>query len=119
MRRFVLLAVMAAWAMVGTGALWAGTNVWTSLGQDGIVSALAIDPRNPGTVYAATSAGLFKSADEGATWRAVNPGPPCCILILVINPQNPSTLYSVTRVTGLSPDSRVLRARMGEPTGVR
>jgi photosystem II stability/assembly factor-like uncharacterized protein len=105
MRRFVLLAVMA-WAMVGSGALWAGTNVWTRLGSAGRpVTALAIDPQNPDTVYAATDAGLFKSADRGAGWSAVNPGPPCCILTLVIHPQDPNTLYAVTRL-----DGRVLKS---------
>ena len=103
--RFVLLAVMAAWAMVGSGALWAGTNVWTSLGPvGGPVTAIAIDPQNSGTVYAATGTGLFKSGDSGASWSALNPGPPCCISTLVIDPQTPGTIYGVTR------DSDVLKS---------
>jgi photosystem II stability/assembly factor-like uncharacterized protein len=106
MRRFVPLA---AWAIVGTSAVWAGAKVWTRLGpKGGPVTALAIDPQNPGTVYAVTDAGLFKSADEGADWSAVNPGPPCCILALVIHPQDPNTLYAVTRL-----DGRVLKSTDG------
>src|SRR5215470_5483588 len=97
MSRFVLLAVMAAWTMVGTGALRAGTNVWTSLGPaGGPVTAIAIDPQNSGTVYAATGAGLFQSGDSGASWSALKPGPPCCVSTLVIDPQTPSTIYAVT-----------------------
>src|SRR5438876_10730997 len=105
MSRFVLLAVMGAWAMVGTGALWAGANVWTSLGPaSGPVTAIAIDPQNSGTVYAATGAGLFKSGDSGASWSALNPGPPCCISTLVIDPQTPGAIY------GLSSDRKILKS---------
>ena len=108
MGRFVLLAVMAAWAMVGIGALRAGTNVWTSLRPaSGPVTAIAIDPQNSGAVYAATGAGLFKSGDRGASWSALNPGPPCCISTLVIDPQTPGTIY------GLSSDRKILKSTDG------
>ncbi|HTM51659.1 MAG TPA: hypothetical protein VL285_23350 [Bryobacteraceae bacterium] len=97
MTRFVLLPVMAAWAMLGAGALRAGANVWTSLGpQGGTVTAIAIDPQNSGAVYAASGARLFKSGNSGASWSALDPGPPCCIATLMIDPQTQSTLYAVT-----------------------
>ena len=74
MSRFVVLAVMAAWAMAGTGALLAGTNVWTSLGPaSGPVTAIAIDPQNSGTVYAATGVGLLQSGDSGVLRRMNRP----------------------------------------------
>src|SRR5579862_694730 len=103
-------AWMAMLAIFGTGRAQAGDNVWTSLGQGGPVTALAIDPQNPGTVYAASGGGLFKSADGGADWSAVNPGPPCCISTLAIDPHNPSTIYAVTGVLGQSLDRRVLKS---------
>ena len=97
MSRFVVLAVMVAWSVVGTSALRAATNVWTSLGPaSGPATAIAIDPQNSGAVYAASGAGLFQSGDSGASWSALNPGPPCCISTLVIDPQTPSTIYAVT-----------------------
>src|SRR5690242_18576511 len=97
MNRFVLLAVMAAWPIVGTGALWAGVNVWTSLGPEGgTVTTVAVDPQNSGTVYAASGARLFKSGNGGVSWSALNPGPPCCLSTLVIDPQAPGTMYAVT-----------------------
>src|SRR5947207_15098403 len=112
-RRFLSLAVLAVFAP-GPEMVSAGANVWTRLGlEGGPVTALAIDPRSPGTVYAATDAGLYKSADEGAGWGAVKPGPPCCISTLLIHPQNPSTLYAVTQVTGPSVDRRVLKSADG------
>src|SRR5437764_5165542 len=108
MSRFVLLAVIAAWAMVGTGALLAGANVWTSPGPaSGPVTGIAIDPQNSGAVYAATGAGLFQIADSGASWSALRPGPPCCISTLVIDPQTPSTMY------GLSSDREILKSTDG------
>ncbi len=80
------------------------------------VEALAIDPINPNTLYAATRGfysepkgfrGLFKSIDGGASWSAINNGidhligtdpgrswpPTIARASLVIDPDNPSTLY--------------------------
>jgi photosystem II stability/assembly factor-like uncharacterized protein len=105
MSRFVVLAVMAAWSMAGMGVLRAGNNVWTSLGpQSGPVTAVAVDPQNSGTVYAATGSGLFQSGDSGASWSALSPGPPSSISTLVIDPQTPSNLY------GLSSSRMVLKS---------
>jgi len=36
--------------------------------------AMAIDPRNPLTLYAATEIGIFKSGDGAATWQPANQG---------------------------------------------
>jgi serine/threonine protein kinase/photosystem II stability/assembly factor-like uncharacterized protein len=33
------------------------------------VNALAVDPRDPGVLYAATAAGIYKSLDGGSSWR--------------------------------------------------
>ena len=88
-------------ALSGTAAMWAGTNSWTRLGPaTRAVFALAVDPQDPTTIYAATGAGLFKSGDEGESWSAVIPGPPCCVSTLAIHPQDPRMLYAVTRPEG-------------------
>jgi photosystem II stability/assembly factor-like uncharacterized protein len=93
------------------------------------VTSIAIDPRDPPTVYAgAFGAGLFESTDGGATWArpvttngTVNPN----INALLVDPLVPGTLYAGTSAgffkstnnagtwrissTGLSsPDVRVL-----------
>ena len=73
------------------------------------VAALAVDLQNPATVYAATRAGLFKSLDEGTTWLATTPGPPCCISTLILDPQTQATLYAVTQIQGASADRRILK----------
>jgi photosystem II stability/assembly factor-like uncharacterized protein len=98
---------VAIFAIFATGSVQAGDNVWTSLEQGGPVTALSIDPQNPSTVYAASGGGLFKSADGGADWSAVIPGPPCCVSTLAIDPHNPITIYAVTL------DRRVLKSTDG------
>lgn len=67
------------------------------------VSALAIDPLRPDTVYAAyqTSAGVYKSVDGGGHWTAANSGlTSTAYFSMVIDPSNGSTLY-VAGTTGL------------------
>jgi photosystem II stability/assembly factor-like uncharacterized protein len=60
------------------------------------VSALAVDPQSPDTVYASylTSAGVYKSVDGGAHWTAANSGLTATVYYsLIIDPSNNSTLY--------------------------
>ena len=70
------------------------------------VPCLAIDPRNPNTLYAVengyatqygviVAGGLFKSADGGGSWNPLNLGlpPNSSIDAVAVNPQDPSTLY--------------------------
>jgi photosystem II stability/assembly factor-like uncharacterized protein len=58
------------------------------------VTALAIDPLTPTTLYAGTwSRGLFKSTNGGATWSAISVVFPLFIHSLVIDPRTPTTLY--------------------------
>lgn len=82
-----------------------GGVTWRAL-QTGLranwVSALAIDPAAPGTVFLATRSfetspphhPLLKSTDGGATWSDSNSGLPESMLRAVaIDPRNPSILY--------------------------
>jgi photosystem II stability/assembly factor-like uncharacterized protein len=58
------------------------------------INALAIDPQNPRTVYAATGAGLYKSIDAGITWMRLAPDylPP--VQLLAIDPRRPGIIYA-------------------------
>lgn len=59
------------------------------------VSALAIDPRNPDTVYAGTNNGLFKTTNMGESWTRIGLSlADQYISSLVIDPTNPSILYA-------------------------
>jgi photosystem II stability/assembly factor-like uncharacterized protein len=51
-----------------SGATW--FSVEAGLTNTG-VEALGIDPTNHGVLYAGTARGIFKTADEGATWRPI------------------------------------------------
>src|SRR4051812_20197451 len=82
-------------ALLAPAAVCAGVNEWINVGPEGgRVASIVVDPQDAATVYAGTSAGLFKSTDNGQSWS--NSG-----LIgwgverLVIDPQTPATLYAV------------------------
>jgi photosystem II stability/assembly factor-like uncharacterized protein len=92
-------------ALIGSTAR-ASVNVWTSNGPYGItsVTALALDPHNPGTVYAGTDGdGVFRSTDGGGSWGTVNAGlGSLYVSALIIDPNTPSTLYAGTTPRPLS-----------------
>jgi photosystem II stability/assembly factor-like uncharacterized protein len=59
------------------------------------VNALAIDPRNSNTYYAATYIGVFKSTDGGSSWSLANSGLRATqIAALAVDPQNSGTVYA-------------------------
>ena len=59
---------------------------------DRYISALAIDPHTPATLYAGTSSsGVFMSVNGGETWSAINSGlTETYMSALAIDPQTPS-----------------------------
>jgi len=96
------------------GVLYAGTRGGVFKTTDGgeswnrtpltqSIASLAIDPREPATLYAALSrGGVFRSDDGGGTWRAVAAGISHLVTSsLAIDPMAPSTLYAGTRGGGV------------------
>ena len=70
-------------------------NRWRSNGPDGgFVSSLAIDPANPGTIYAGTSEGVFKSTNGGGNWNSSVAKD--YVSGLAIDPKTPMTLYAAS-----------------------
>ena len=88
----------AVLVLAGAHTAQAGINVWTSNGPEGgNVSALAIDPLTPGTLYAGTNSGVFKSTDAGSSWSAASMGlQGTRVVALAIDPMTPRTLYAGT-----------------------
>ena len=65
-------------------------------------TALAIDPRDPNTMYAATQfQGVLRTTDGGATWRPFNTGLPARAINTVTLDRTGSTLYAGTNGAGL------------------
>lgn len=110
----------------------AGAGVWTTGGPyGGDIRALAVDPRNPGTLYAGTAGvgEIFKSTDFGASWTRVQSGL-WSVNALAIDPLTTSTLYAGTEIglrksidsgatwvdTGLPDDIRALAVAPTNPT---
>lgn len=100
-RCFGLVSVVS---LVWIGQAIAGANQWTPVGpyrHGGLVTALAIDPQAPRTVYAGTNSGLFRSTDAGGTWAAVNDGFTSSIIFdVAIDPVTTSTVYAVVSYPG-------------------
>src|SRR2546422_2965001 len=115
---YLLTAKRAMVALVlALSLLWPAAansqNVWTNHSPEGgTITALAIDPQTPATLYAGTQVGgVFKSIDGGARWQAVNTGLVDDSLVaaarlswerrahvtaLAIDPLTPATVYAVT-----------------------
>jgi photosystem II stability/assembly factor-like uncharacterized protein len=80
-----------------------GGSSWRAVGLKGhIVWALAIDPRQRQTVYAATESGLFRSTDGGHSWSRFSRGlPPGGIETLAVDPAG-GILYATLTAIPLS-----------------
>ena len=85
------------------GGVFKSTNAagnWTLVNAglkfiDRGVLALAIDPTRPATLYAATSFGVFTSANGGELWSAINAGLTTThVYSLAIDPSHSTTLYA-------------------------
>jgi len=84
--------------LAGAGRAWGGADRWTVQGGQGggQVSALAVDPAEPRTLFAGpTTGGLFRSGDRGGHWVAVAGGPPLGDQpVLAIDPGDPRTIFA-------------------------
>ena len=65
------------------------------------VASIAVDPSNPRSLYATSSAGLLRSTDGGNTWKAL-PGFPSNANInsVAVDPSNGNILYAGTSPLG-------------------
>lgn len=78
------------------GATW--TPEAAGLGELGVAS-LAVDPSAPGTVWAGTTGGIFRSNDGAASWNAVWPSLDTAER-LVVDASDPRRVYAVMRHSG-------------------
>src|SRR5262249_49471650 len=83
----------------GTGWSAVKSRLITDANGPVTISALAIDPKNPDTVYATgIYTGVLKSTDAGAGWTTVysEPTTPTGLTVLRIDPQNSGSMYAGT-----------------------
>ena len=84
------------------GATWTDHSAGLG-GRDAGVSAIAIDPGHPSTIFVGMSvipeAAVFRSENGGASWSPAQAGLPARIDIagLVMDPHDPLTLYASTQ----------------------
>lgn len=83
-------------------------------------SAIVSDPKQPRRVYAAGSAGVFRSDDAGQTWVSAGQGlPPGEVAALAIDPRQPRHLYATTAdVYVINSDTTEQSRRLKQPTGI-
>jgi photosystem II stability/assembly factor-like uncharacterized protein len=77
------------------------------------VTALAIDPTTPSTLYTGTyeSDGLFKTVDGGSQWTAIGPPGRGNVSALALDPTDPETIYA-----GMSAEATAFKSTDGGRT---
>jgi photosystem II stability/assembly factor-like uncharacterized protein len=89
---FIVLLSVAGFAQAG-----GQVNVWIRRGPEGgHIGRPAIDPQNPGTIYASASGTLYQTTDAAGHWNDL--GVPS-VTILAVDPRNSSTLYGANNNT--------------------
>ncbi len=118
------------------GRTWTKSLALKSEGKDVGVVDVAMDPKNPSTLYAAAyekvrrpwtfgeggpGSGLYKSVDAGKTWTRLAGGLPAGVLGRIgvaVSRQDPNTVYAIVEnvnQTGVDPDT--LRRKLAEGFG--
>jgi photosystem II stability/assembly factor-like uncharacterized protein len=100
-----LASVAAALVLLSCQAAWAGINQWTTNGPaDGFVTAVAVNPITPTTVYAGTKlGGVQKSTISGQFWFPVTNGfqLDASVRGLTIDQSDPQVVYAATKFGGV------------------
>jgi photosystem II stability/assembly factor-like uncharacterized protein len=92
------------WVEIGPSVL---KNGWAGMDNAGRTLAVAVDPRDPRILWVgAASGGVWRSGDEGKTWRPVaDQEASLSIGALAIDPFNPDAVYAGTGEPNNSIDS--------------
>ena len=95
------------------GKTWKKSLDWSYEQQRG-VQAMRLHPTTPDTIFAATSEGVYRSRDAGASWEQVHMT--VMAVDLVIHPTNPETVFVSCGNLG-SPGGGIYRSTTGGAPG--
>jgi len=103
---------------LGTARTMDGGASWRLSGLEATPTVLAVDSRDPQTVYASSPSGrIWKSSDASAHWKLIYSAPACrSILDLAIDPVNPANVFAAGAKFLCSPPSTAcesIRSRNG------
>ncbi len=93
--------VLVAGALDGVYRSNDGGNSWSRISSSNQreiknIESIAIDPKNPDTVYAGTWHLAWKTADGGASWQHINKGmiDDSDVFSVIVNSNNPSVVFA-------------------------
>jgi photosystem II stability/assembly factor-like uncharacterized protein len=100
---FVVCSLASTWLVLGNLPAQAAANQWSATGPEGgSVTALAIDPNAPATVYAGTynGTGIYKSTDGGGTWAQTTQSNRR-VLSITVDPTSSQIVYAGMQNNGV------------------
>ncbi|HKA36872.1 MAG TPA: hypothetical protein VKH43_08635 [Thermoanaerobaculia bacterium] len=114
---FRTLRIAAIGLLLAAGAS-GQSGTWVSRGPDGgNVYCLTPDPSRPGTLYAGTDYGVYKSVDGGATWQVSNSGLSVYrVQTIAIDPTSSNTLLAGTITPDGVPSVGIFKSTDGGAT---
>jgi hypothetical protein len=93
------------------GATWSATGLTWLFSQNRSVQKIILNPKNPKTVFAATSEGTYRSYNAGATFQLVDPT--LMAMDVAINHTDTTIVYIACGQRNTAPNSGLYRSTNG------
>ena len=93
------------------GMTWQETGLTWSFDQHRVVLSMRFAPNDPNTIWAATSEGLYRTTDGGATWELKHDV--LMAMDVVIDPMNPNKIFVAHGQLNSTPDPGLYRSTDG------
>jgi photosystem II stability/assembly factor-like uncharacterized protein len=97
-----------------SGTTWHATTSVPGVNDNGVETALAVDPRHPTTVFAALAGNVLKTTNAGKTWQPITDGLPISggllrpgchcrgsVTTLAVDPRRTGTVYATLTEGGI------------------
>lgn len=96
------------------GTTWSETGLTWLFSQNRSVQKIVINPKNPNTIFAATSEGTYRSYDAGATFMRVHDT--LMAMDVVLNPVDTSVIYVACGQRNTAPNPGLYKSTDGGGT---